>query len=66
MIKRMYLTNSNHGYMMVDQGKFNKTSFYQSTQIDDFDGIIIDGDNGGVTAAAIESNRNHPKLYLAN
>lgn len=52
--------------MMVDPGKFNKTSFYQSTQIDDFDGIIVDGDSEGVMAAAIESSRNHPKLYLAN
>ena len=43
--KRMYPTNSNQGYMMVDQGKFNKTDFYQSTQIDDLDGIIVDGDD---------------------
>ena len=65
MIKHMYLTNSNQGYMMVDQGKFNKTSFYQSAQIDDLDGIIIDGDDEGIMAAAIESSRSHPKLYIA-
>ena len=65
MIKHMYLTNSNQGYMMVDQGKFNKTSFYQSAQIDDLDGIIVDGDNEGIMTAAIESSRSHPKLYFA-
>ncbi len=65
MIKSMYLTNSNQGYMMVDQGKFNKTSFYQSAQIDDLDGIIVDGDNEGIMTAAIESSRSHPKLYFA-
>ena len=63
--KRMYPTNSNQGYMMVDQGKFNKTSFYQSAQIDDLDGIIVDGDNEGIMTAAIESSRSHPKLYFA-
>ena len=65
MIKRMYLTNSNLSYMMVDQGKFNKTSFYQSAQIDDLDGIIIDGDSEGIMTAAIESSHSHPKLYIA-
>ena len=65
MIKHMYLTNSNQGYMMVDQGKFNKTSFYQSAQIDDLDGIIVDGDDEGIMTAAIESSRSHPKLYIA-
>ena len=65
MIKQMYLTNSNQGYMMVDQGKFNKTSFYQSAQIDDLDGIIVDGDDEGIMTAAIESSRSHPKLYIA-
>ncbi|RGS22124.1 DeoR/GlpR transcriptional regulator [Collinsella sp. AF23-4AC] len=65
MIKHMYLTNSNQGYMMVDQGKFNKTSFYQSAQIDDLDGIIVDGDDESIMTAAIESSRSHPKLYIA-
>ena len=65
MIKHMYLANSNQGYMMVDQGKFNKTSFYQSAQIDDLDGIIVDGDDEGIMTAAIESSRSHPKLYIA-
>ncbi len=63
--KRMYPTNSNQGYMMVDQGKFNKTDFYQSTQIDDLDGIIVDGDDEGIMATAIESSRSHPKLHIA-
>lgn len=65
MIKHMYLTNSNQGYMMVDQGKFNKTSFYQSAQIDDLDGIIVDGDDEDIMTAAIKSSRSHPKLYIA-
>ena len=65
MIKHMYLTNSNQSYMMVDQGKFNKTSFYQSAQIDDLDGIIVDGDDEGIMTAAIENSRSHPKLYIA-
>ena len=43
--------------MMVDQGKFNKTRFYQSAQIDDLDGIIVDGDDEGIMTAAIESSR---------
>lgn len=64
VIKKTYLSNSQQHFMMVDQGKFNKTSFYQYAQLDDFNAIITDGDPVGIMTEAIRNCHQHPSLLL--
>lgn len=66
VIKKAYLTNSQQHFIMVDQGKFNKTSFYQYAQLDDFNAVIADSDPHGIMAEAIRNSHQHPDLLLGS
>ena len=66
VIKKVYLTNSQQQYMLLDESKFNKTSFYQYSTLEDFTGIIVDSDSEGIMSKAIEASKQQPTLYIAD
>ena len=65
-IKRMYIKNASKRYMMLDSSKFGKTSFYQYSQVGDFDSIIVEDDYDGIMQSSINESRNKPELIIAN
>lgn len=65
-IKQVYNSNSRQRFMMLDESKVGKTSFYQFATLSDFDTVITETDPEAVLRHAVEKTHHQPALIVAD
>lgn len=64
-IKQRYLANARQRFMLLDESKVGKTSFFQFAELSDFDVLITDAGSNSELGQAAAAARDRPDLVVA-